>query len=181
MPPPALSSSESTMLPAVVLALSLVLVLPVQGGSPERTQSSVIIKIQSQPPSSSSSVSQDHVGFSVEQDRWPDWIRKNGGSPNTFWLNALDNLKTLSGKPTRIRIGADSEDHTDFNPAVKVHLILRQALFRTSVTGSGRFRQCKTSSRPLRQPCLTQRLPPSTSARASTTSRPCSRQVRRRG
>ena len=73
----------------------------------------VSISIPTQAPSSAIDVAQDLVAFSIEQDRWTDWIGTN--TPNTFWLNALENLKTLSGLPTRIRIGADSEDHTNFS------------------------------------------------------------------
>ena len=73
----------------------------------------VSLTIPSKAPSSAVSVAQDLVAFSIEQDRWTDWIGTD--SPNTFWLNALENLKQLSGLPTRIRIGADSEDHTNFS------------------------------------------------------------------
>lgn len=73
----------------------------------------VSITIPTQSPSSAVSVAQDLVAFSIEQDRWTDWIGTT--TPNTFWLNALENLKQLSGLPTRIRIGADSEDHTNFS------------------------------------------------------------------
>ncbi|KAI0027404.1 hypothetical protein K488DRAFT_61654 [Vararia minispora EC-137] len=76
------------------------------------------LNIPSRPPSNAASASRDLVGFSIEQDQWPDWA--GSSSPNTFWINALNNLKTLSGLPTRIRIGANSEDHTDFSPAVKI-------------------------------------------------------------
>jgi hypothetical protein len=98
------------MRPSASLALSLFLVLSVRGTS---------VNIPSTSPSSATSIPQDLVAFSIEQDRWPDWIGGDG-SPNTFWLNALGNLKELSGKPTRIRIGADSEDHTDFSHDVEV-------------------------------------------------------------
>ncbi|KAH7108202.1 hypothetical protein BKA62DRAFT_681430 [Auriculariales sp. MPI-PUGE-AT-0066] len=37
------------------------------------------------------------VGFSIESDRWPEWT---GGidTPNTFWINTLNNLKILCEK-----------------------------------------------------------------------------------
>ena len=73
----------------------------------------VSITIPSKAPSAAVSVAQDLIAFSIEQDRWTDWIGTD--TPNTFWLNALENLKQLSGLPTRIRIGADSEDHTNFS------------------------------------------------------------------
>lgn len=73
----------------------------------------VTATIPTKSPSSAVSVCQDLVAFSIEQDRWTDWIGTD--TPNTFWLNALENLKQLSGLPTRLRIGADSEDHTNFS------------------------------------------------------------------
>lgn len=73
----------------------------------------VSITIPSQAPSSVVLVAQDLVAFSIEQDRWTDWIGTD--SPNTFWLNALENLKSLSGLPARIRIGANTADHTNYS------------------------------------------------------------------
>jgi hypothetical protein len=58
------------------------------------------------------------VSFSIEQDRWSDWIGTT--TRNQFFFNTLNNLNKLAGTPPRIRVGADSEDRTNFNPAVKV-------------------------------------------------------------
>ncbi|KAJ7935439.1 glycoside hydrolase family 79 protein [Mycena leptocephala] len=55
--------------------------------------------------------------LSIEQDAWTDWVGTD--SPNTFLVNVLDNLKERTGQPPWFRIGADSEDRTDFNPAVQ--------------------------------------------------------------
>ncbi|KAJ7284845.1 glycoside hydrolase family 79 protein [Mycena rebaudengoi] len=55
--------------------------------------------------------------FSIEQDRWLDWIGNT--SRNSFFFNALDNLVALSGSNTTLRIGGNSADHTHFNPAVE--------------------------------------------------------------
>ena len=63
------------------------------------------------------------ISFSIEQDRWPEWIATNSPSfdqPNTFFLNALDNLKQRTGAVPWIRIGANSEDRTNFNNRVRV-------------------------------------------------------------
>lgn len=68
-------------------------------------------------PSSAPKLSPNLLSFSIEQDRWTDWSGTT--SRNQFLYNALDNLKTLTGAPPNIRIGADSEDHTNFNPNVK--------------------------------------------------------------
>ncbi|KIJ48636.1 glycoside hydrolase family 79 protein, partial [Sphaerobolus stellatus SS14] len=59
-----------------------------------------------------------HISFSIEQDRWPDWVGTD--SANRFTLNALNNLKALTGTPSKIRVGADSEDHTVWSPTVTV-------------------------------------------------------------
>ncbi|KAG6853789.1 hypothetical protein C0991_001378 [Blastosporella zonata] len=45
-------------------------------------------------------------------DRWTDWAGTT--SRNEFFFNTLDNLKQLTGQPPHIRIGANSEDHTNF-------------------------------------------------------------------
>lgn len=63
-------------------------------------------------------VSSSLFSFSIEQDRWTDWAGST--SRNQFLFNTLDNLGQLTGAPPRIRIGANSEDHTKFNPAIKV-------------------------------------------------------------
>lgn len=67
------------------------------------------------------------LSFSLEQDRWPEWVATgaNSDAPNTFFLNALDNLKQRTGASPWIRIGADSEDHTNFNKRVDVRTIFR--------------------------------------------------------
>jgi hypothetical protein len=92
---------------------------------------SVAVSVPSSAPTSAVAVSQSLVSFSIEQDRWTDWIGTD--SPNTFWLNALNNLKRLSGAPTRIRIGADSEDHTQFSKSVQVNILLSEWPFDTAV------------------------------------------------
>ncbi|KAF8900153.1 glycoside hydrolase family 79 protein [Gymnopilus junonius] len=68
-------------------------------------------------PSTAPKVSQSLVSFSIEQDRWTDWVGTT--SQNQFFFNTLDNLKQLTGEPPHIRIGADSEDRTNFNPNVQ--------------------------------------------------------------
>ncbi|KAJ7599271.1 glycoside hydrolase family 79 protein [Mycena floridula] len=79
--------------------------------------SAVSVTIPLTAPPSAVSVSQSLIGFSLEQDRWTDWAGTTASS-NSFFFNALENLNDLTGLPPRIRIGADSEDHTTFNPAL---------------------------------------------------------------
>lgn len=71
-------------------------------------------------PSSAPSVAPDLVSLSIEQDRWVDWAGTTG--KNQFFYNALDNLVQITRSPPFIRIGADSEDHTDFSYSVEVYL-----------------------------------------------------------
>lgn len=78
----------------------------------------VNIPIPLAPPSTAPLVIPPLVSFSIEQDRWTDWVGTT--SRNQFFFNTLNNLNELSGVPPRIRIGANSEDHTNFNPAVQV-------------------------------------------------------------
>lgn len=51
-------------------------------------------------------------------DRWTDWVGTT--SRNQFFYNTLDNLKQLTGAPPFIRIGANSEDHTNFRQDTNV-------------------------------------------------------------
>ena len=71
-------------------------------------------------PSSARSVSPDLVSLSIEQDRWDFWAGTT--EPNEFFYNALDNMVQITKSPPFVRIGADSEDHTDFSYHVKVYL-----------------------------------------------------------
>ncbi|TDL29211.1 glycoside hydrolase family 79 protein [Rickenella mellea] len=67
-------------------------------------------------PSAAATVKQSLMSFSIEQDRWTDWVGTT--TPNTFFINSLNNLKQRSGVPPAFRIGADSEDRTNFNAKV---------------------------------------------------------------
>lgn len=78
----------------------------------------VVVTIPFVAPTGATQVAQTLIGFSLEQDRWTDWVGLN--SRNQFFFNVLDNLKISSGKPPFIRIGANSEDRTNFNPNVQV-------------------------------------------------------------
>ncbi|KAF9446613.1 glycoside hydrolase family 79 protein [Macrolepiota fuliginosa MF-IS2] len=69
-------------------------------------------------PPEAAPVAPSLIGFSLEQDRFTDWVGLN--SRNLFFFNVLNNLKSLSGTSPFIRIGANSEDHTNFNPNVQV-------------------------------------------------------------
>ncbi|KAJ3546313.1 hypothetical protein NMY22_g2103 [Coprinellus aureogranulatus] len=53
-------------------------------------------------------VAPDLISFSIEQDRWLDWV--GSSKRNEFFYNALDNLKQLAGVPPRIRVGGRSQD-----------------------------------------------------------------------
>ncbi|KAK1234977.1 hypothetical protein PQX77_001811 [Marasmius sp. AFHP31] len=53
------------------------------------------------------------ISFSIEQDRWTDWAGLN--ERNEFLFNTLDNVVQITGEPPDIRIGANSQDHTNFN------------------------------------------------------------------
>ncbi|KAI5118995.1 hypothetical protein M0805_004405 [Coniferiporia weirii] len=69
-------------------------------------------------PASAVSLDPALLSLSIEQDRWPDWA--GATAPNNFFLNTLDNLVLRTGKPPWIRIGADSEDHTNFNSDIQL-------------------------------------------------------------
>jgi hypothetical protein len=76
------------------------------------------VAIPLSPPSTANRIAGDHVSFSLEQDRWLDWSGTT--SRNDFFFNTLDNLRQLSGVPPQIRIGANSQDRTNFNPNIDV-------------------------------------------------------------
>jgi hypothetical protein len=79
------------------------------------------ISIASSTPEGATKVNPALFSFSIEQDRWPDWvINTTTGFKNNFTLSAWNNLKELTGVPPWIRIGAASENRTNFNPSVKV-------------------------------------------------------------
>ncbi|KAJ7459672.1 hypothetical protein FB451DRAFT_555497 [Mycena latifolia] len=68
-------------------------------------------------PRGAATLSPTLFSLSIEQDTWTDWAGIDG--PNTFLVNVLDNLKQRTGEPPWFRIGADSEDRTDFNPNIQ--------------------------------------------------------------
>ncbi|KAJ2921623.1 hypothetical protein H1R20_g15470, partial [Candolleomyces eurysporus] len=76
------------------------------------------VAIPLSPPATANRIAGDHVSFSLEQDRWLDWSGTT--SRNDFFFNTLDNLRQLSGVPPQIRIGANSQDRTNFNPGIDV-------------------------------------------------------------
>lgn len=88
---------------------------------------SVTVSVPLSAPSSAAPLDRGLVSFSIEQDRWTDWAGTD--SPNTFFLNTLANLAERTGEPPWIRIGANSEDHTDFSETVKVRLSVFSLLF----------------------------------------------------
>ena len=84
-----------------------------------RAANAVNVSIPLTPPSSAQNLSSTLVSFSIEQDRWPDWTGTD--SRNEFTHAALSNLASLTGTPPKIRVGADSEDHTVWSPTVTIN------------------------------------------------------------
>lgn len=80
-------------------------------------KSSVHVTVPLASPSGAAYLSPSLVSLSIEQDRWVDWAGTSAA--NSFFYNTLDNLRQLTGEPPWIRIGADSEDHTNFNPNIQ--------------------------------------------------------------
>lgn len=58
-------------------------------------------------------VAPDLISFSIEQDRWLQWV--GSSKRNEFFFNSLDNLKQLAGVPPRIRVGGSIQDATFLN------------------------------------------------------------------
>ncbi|TFK95850.1 hypothetical protein BDV98DRAFT_659521 [Pterulicium gracile] len=68
-------------------------------------------------PANAPLLSKSLVSISIEQDRWTDWAGIK--SRNQFFYNTFDNLRALAGSPPHVRVGANSEDRTNFDPAIK--------------------------------------------------------------
>ncbi|KAJ7464179.1 glycoside hydrolase family 79 protein [Mycena latifolia] len=94
----------ATMLPA----FSIILIAPLVLG--------VAVTIPLSVDGNAPSVTGNLVSLSIEQDRWLDWAGNT--TRNSFFFNTLDNLVALTGAPPTIRIGADSEDHTQAIPSL---------------------------------------------------------------
>ncbi|KAH8107686.1 glycoside hydrolase family 79 protein [Cristinia sonorae] len=77
------------------------------------------VSLPTSPPDSSKPLVSTLLAFSLEQDRWPDWAGTD--APNPFTRNALGNYARLTGTPPKIRVGANSEDHTVFSPTVTIN------------------------------------------------------------
>ena len=62
------------------------------------------------------------LAFSLEQDRWPAWA--GVAARNAFTHSALAAYAALTGRPPKLRVGADSEDRTVWAPTVTVRPFL---------------------------------------------------------
>jgi hypothetical protein len=80
--------------------------------------SAVEVAIPLTAPMGAASLLGNLVSLSIEQDRWTDWAGTT--EPNTFFNNVLDNFVQITNTSSFVRIGADSEDHTDFSYDVEV-------------------------------------------------------------
>jgi len=109
------SPSPTTML-ALLASVSL-LSAQFNVALAQGTTASLSVSLPLAAPSSAATLNPDLLSFSIEQDLWTEWAGTT--SPNTFFLNALGNLAERTGQTPWIRIGADSEDHTNFNAAVQ--------------------------------------------------------------
>ena len=69
-------------------------------------------------PSTAHAIPPDYVAFSVEMDGWPQWVGKD--ARNTFFYNALENLREITGAPLRIRVGGQSGDLALYTQTVDV-------------------------------------------------------------
>ncbi|KAF5364760.1 hypothetical protein D9758_009299 [Tetrapyrgos nigripes] len=91
----------------------------------------VTVNIPFSAPDGAPIVSGSLFSLSLEQDRWLDWVGTTSTGRNDFFFNTLDNLIQISGEAPQIRIGADSEDHTDFGVGVKDAELIFPAITET--------------------------------------------------
>ena len=76
------------------------------------------VQVSPTPPAAAPSISQSYLSLSIEQDHWTDWA--GTASRNDFFFNALEILQKLTGLPPQTRIGANSEDDTNFGDNIQV-------------------------------------------------------------
>ena len=81
--------------------------------------SAVNVSVPVSSPSDSQTLARTLVSFSIEQDRWPEWSGVD--ARNDFTYSALTTLGQLTGEPPKLRVGADSEDHTFWSPTVTIN------------------------------------------------------------
>ena len=115
----------------------------------------VDILISVSQPRTAFHVSQSFVSFSIEADRWLDWVGTIS-SPNDFFLNTLDNLQQLTGIPPQIRIGANTADNTLFGGNVSTVLLTSgvKSLANLQASGHNYFSKCEhRNSIPRGQEC----------------------------
>jgi hypothetical protein len=126
-----------------LIALALLLGFPREDQTSGVSSATYAVSVLPAAPSDAARLSQTLLSFSIEQDRWPEWI-VDGDSPNGFFLNALDNIAQLTGAPPWIRIGADSSDRTNFNAAVQVrgHNVCTRNLWLTSAMSETALGRC---------------------------------------
>jgi hypothetical protein len=55
------------------------------------------------------------VSFSIELDRWPDWVGSLG-HPNKYTQTVLKNIQERTGVPSAFRIGGNTEDAAVYDP-----------------------------------------------------------------
>ncbi|KLO05770.1 hypothetical protein SCHPADRAFT_946632 [Schizopora paradoxa] len=101
-----------------LLASLSVLSAQLTAASAQGTSAALPVSLPLSAPSSAATLNPDLLSFSIEQDLWTEWAGTTS-SPNTFFQNALGNLAQRTGQTPWIRIGADSEDHTNFNAAIQ--------------------------------------------------------------
>ena len=79
----------------------------------------VNVSVPVSPSPNSQPLARTLLSFSIEQDRWPDWSGVD--VRNEFTHDALLRLASLTGQPPKIRVGANSEDHTVWSPTVTIN------------------------------------------------------------
>ncbi|TFY67602.1 hypothetical protein EVJ58_g1519 [Rhodofomes roseus] len=81
--------------------------------------SNVSVDVPVLAPTNSLPLASTLLSFSIEQDNWPEWSGID--ERNEFTYNALTTYANLTGQPPKIRVGADSEDHSVWSPTVTIN------------------------------------------------------------
>jgi len=110
-------SAAYTMLKQIFICLLSALWLT--SGPTSNAVAAINVTLPTRAPSNAEPLAATLLSFSIEQDRWPDWTGVD--ARNEFTFTALDNFGQLTGTPTKIRVGANSEDHTTWSPTVTIN------------------------------------------------------------
>lgn len=115
-----MSTSISLAVTLLLLAFSYVHAAPASSSNTGTTTVSPTVGASA--PNNAVDVSPFLISLSIEGDEWPQWAANapKFTSRNEFFYKALQNLHDRTGSWPDVRVGANSEDRTNFDKKVNV-------------------------------------------------------------